>query len=179
MSEPNQLPPQALTKPQRRIVQRAASASDPGFVPTEALKRLGAVAFEGTAESFVELSKAAGVDRSHLYDLIANPAACAWLVAHGKSAAAAGLGAVHARLLELALSSRSPAAIELYLRVHDPDFKEKTQAPTNITATNVLVQQVSSMSDSELSAFLNHKRNQLGKEAQSFQPAPSRDTEAL
>lgn len=126
------------------------------------MERLASVLFEQHCPTFSALAATAAVDRSHAYTLLDDPHACAYLCERGRKFAEAALGSVHARLTELALTSRSPAAIELFLKRFDPDFKTDKPAAVTVNGTNVLIQQVSSMSDAELEAFLNHKKQQHG-----------------
>jgi hypothetical protein len=146
-----------------RFLERAASVTpSPGYVPTPAAIKLADVLFTAGAPTFVELAAQAGISRTALYDLLKSDDAVVWITAHGTGVAAAGLGFVHARLLELALHSRSPAAIELFLKRFDKGYQPAgPTTQTNIQTNNLAF--VSSMSDQELRSYLQQKRRTSGK----------------
>ena len=150
--------------PTEVVVARASTVTDAtAFKPDDSHLKLAAVLFEANCPTWIELAEKAGVSRTQLWRITKDPAACAWLVAHGTKAAETGLGAVHARLLQLALTSRSPAAVELYLKRFDPNYAAKVAATgdTNITAEFATILQ---MSPTELDSFLRHKRRSSGLE---------------
>lgn len=154
------MPAVAADSAQHAILDAAASAqpSAPGaFQPTEAHQKLAATLFETTSSTFVQLAESAGISRSTLWRILKDKAACAWIVANATNAAAFGLGAVHARLLQMALTSRSPEAIRLYLQRFDPDFSAGKDIGT-LNAPNSQIAFVASMSPAELEAFLKQKR---------------------
>ena len=150
--------------PTEAVIARAATVIDAtAFKPDDSHLKLAAVLFEANCPTWIELAEKAGVSRTQLWRITKDPAACAWLVAHGTKAAETGLGAVHARLLQLALTSRSPAAVELYLKRFDPNYAAKVAATgdTNITAEFATILQ---MTPTELDSFLRHKRRSAGLE---------------
>lgn len=160
---PPPAPPAERPYPVTRFLERAAKLPAPpaGYTPTPAALKLADALFTSSAPSFVALAEHVGLSRTALYDLLKDDAAVAWIVSHGTGAAAAGLGWVHSRLLELALTSRSPSAIELYLRRFDPAFTAR-DAPANQTNIQNNLSFVTSMSDDELRAFLTQKRRSSG-----------------
>lgn len=161
------LTPPALidpASPARRFLEAAAANPAPlpaDYSPPDSVRRLAEVIFTNQATSFIELAEAAGVNRSTIWRQLQDKNAVKWIVEQGSAVAAAGLGAVHARLLHLALTSRSPSAIEIYLRRFDPEFKKESHASSG---TNISAQfaQVLTMSPGELEAFVKHKKRQGG-----------------
>ena len=131
----------------------------------------GALSVEAAA-SFTELAEKAGVSRSRLYEILNDPAATNWIVAQGTRLAHAALGAVHARLLHLALTSRSPAAIKLYLQRFDPEFKEAIAETRDLAKTiNSQLNFIQTMSPTELENFIALKRRRvLGADVRSETP---------
>lgn len=113
--------------------------------------------------SYVDLAAEAGVSRKALYELLKNPAAVAWVAANslGTRAADAAVGLVHARLLHLALTTRSPAVLELYLKRFDSDYR-RDSGGIHVHTDNALFQTIQSMSTSELEAFLRQRRRKQG-----------------
>lgn len=90
-----------------------------------------------------------------------DPEAVKWVVAHSTKAAEMGLGLVHARLLQLALTSRTPAALELYLKRFDPEFRQSQPGGGGMTI-NAQVAAVANMSPQELERFIEAKRRKEG-----------------
>lgn len=162
---PPPAPPAERPYPLSRFLERAAKLPAPpaGYTPTPAALKLADALFTSSAPSFVALAEHVGLSRTALYDLLRDDAAVAWIVSHGTGAAAAGLGWVHSRLLELALTSRSPSAIELYLKRFDPEFTARN-TPTNQTNVQNNLSFIQGMDDKELRAFLNQRRRSLGVE---------------
>lgn len=161
--------------PARRFLSAAAANPTqlpPDYSPSEAVQRVAEVLFTSKAASFVELAEDAGVSRTTIWRFLQDPHAVAWIVQKGTAVAAAGLGAVHARLLDLALTSRSPAAIEIYLRRFDPEFR-KESGTNPATTINSQLTQVLTMSSRELEAYVRTKKRQGGfVEDHSQDPVP-------
>lgn len=130
------------------------------YEPTPSARKLAGALFVAQAPTLGELAAAAGLSESSIYRLLRDPAAVHWVVSHGSNLAAAGLGAVHARLLERALTDkRSVAAIKLYLERFDPEY-QRNRAMDG--AKNTQVNFFSGMSDTELSRFLGTTKEKLG-----------------
>ena len=159
---PAPLPTEEL-EPAERFVAEAAKASDDdlrSFRPTPAHEKLAEHLFTSQAASFLQLAESAGVDRTTIWRTLKNPAAAKWIVSQATGAVEFGLGAVHSRLLHMALTSRSPSFIELYLRRFDPEFKKNAaEGGTTINAQYAMIQ---AMSPKELEAFVSLKRRQEG-----------------
>jgi hypothetical protein len=150
--------------PARRFLEAAAANPAPlpaDYSPPDSVRRLAEVIFTNQATSFIELAEAAGVNRSTIWRQLQDKNAVKWIVEQGSAVAAAGLGAVHARLLHLALTSRSPSAIEIYLKRFDPDYRKESHGPGG-TSINAQFAQVLTMSPTELEAFVKHKKRQGG-----------------
>jgi hypothetical protein len=156
--------------PAHKLIRRAAEASSEPFSPSPSHIKLAETIFESGAPTFTELAANSGISRTHLYRILDDPDACAWILAHAKKVAAFGLSAVYARLLHLSLTSRSPQAIELFLRRFDPDFKDKdaTVHASGPSQFNF----ITSMDPAELEAFLRLKRRQVLGSSESPQPTP-------
>ena len=153
--------PSADGSPVGRFLEVAASSAPvaEAFQPTDTHRRLAETLFESGAESFVGLAEASGVSRTTLWRILKDPPAVKWIVSHSTRAAEAGLGLVHARLLNMALTSRSPAAIELYLKRFDPEYK---RAESGVPAVAQQFNVIANMSDVELEAFLRRTRQKAG-----------------
>jgi len=150
--------------PARRFLAAASANPSPlpaDYSPPDAVRRVAEVIFTEKAESFIELAEHAGVHRSTIWRFLQDPNAVKWIVEQGTAVASAGLGAVHARLLHLALTSRSPSAIEIYLRRFDPEFR-KEQSGSGGTTINSQFAQVLTMSPGELEAFVRGKKRRGG-----------------
>jgi hypothetical protein len=94
--------------------------------------------------------------------LLQDKDACKWIVEKGSAVASAGLGAVHARLLHLALTSRSPAAIDIYMRRFDPEYAKDSKPAAGTTTVNSQLTQILTMSSAELEAYVRNKRRTNG-----------------
>lgn len=142
------------------VVTDAAAVQD--FRPSPAHFKLAQSLFETGAQTFVELAAKSGVSRTTIWRLLQEPGAAAWLASYSAQATKLGIGLVHARLLHLALTSRTPAAIELYLKRFDDEFREKSAltGDLNVTAD---VANVLNMSNAELERFVELKRRAIGK----------------
>lgn len=144
------------TGPPARFLEAAATAPpSTDYAPTESDEKLAVHLFAVNADSFVALVETSGVSRTTIWRTLKDPAACAWITAHATKLAEAGLGAVHARLLHLALVSKTPAAIELYLKRFDPGYKSASSvAPLNVNGDHA---NIISMSSEELTKFVSLK----------------------
>jgi len=150
--------------PARRFLDVAAANPAPlpaDYSPPDSVRRLAEVVFTTQAASFVELAELAGVNRTTIWRLLQDRNAVRWIVEQGTAVASAGLGAVHARLLHLALTSRSPSAIEIFLKRFDPEYR-KDNHPGGGTTINSQFTQITSMSPGELEAFVRHKKRSGG-----------------
>ena len=150
--------------PARRFLEAAAANPAPlpaDYSPPDSVRRLAEVIFTNRAASFVELAESAGVNRTTIWRLLQDKHAVKWVVEQGSAVAAAGLGAVHARLLHLALTSRSPSALEIYLKRFDPEYR-KDNHPGGGTTINSQFTQITHMSPKELESFIRHKERQGG-----------------
>jgi hypothetical protein len=140
------------------IAQQASMADIRDYEPTETAQKLAAAFFHETAPSLNRLAESAGVSRSTLYRVLSEPAAVHWIINHGTHMAQAALGAVHARLFELAMTSQKIAPLRLYLERFDPDFK-KQKALTD--GHNTQINFVTEMSDDELRRMVEQKTTRL------------------
>lgn len=140
------------------VAERATQRDIRNYEPTDAVRKLAAAQFHTTAPSFTRLAEEAGVSRSQLYRILSEPAAVHWIVSHGTNMAAASLGAVHARLFELAMTSRNITAIRLYLERFDPEFKKQKALQDG---HNTQINFVTEMSDNELRRLVEQKTTQL------------------
>ena len=158
-------PPQAELEPAERFLAVAATAPPgDGFKPTAAHEKIAQKLFESQAGSFLQLAEAAGVDRVTIWRTLKNPKACEWIVNNAARAVEFGLPAVHSRLLNMALTSRSSSFMELYLRRFDPEFKKGAAAgSTTINAQYAMIQ---AMGPAELENFIKQKRRKEGIEPQ-------------
>lgn len=147
--------------PASAIIDAATRSTGAPYTPTDAVMKLADVVFEANAPTWLELAAASGVSRTQLWRIAKDPDACAWIVAHGTHMAELGLGAVHARLLQLALTSRSPSAIELYLKRFDAEYSKRT-AVQGDSVINAEMAAIVQMSSTELENFLRHKRRSTG-----------------
>lgn len=147
--------------PQERFLAVAAKAdSMEGFRPTPVHEKLAEHLFTSQASSFADLVEASGVHRTSIWRTLQDPKACAWICARATEAVKFGLGAVHSRLLQMALTSRSPAFMKLYLERFDPDYSSRVaEGGTTINAQYAMIQ---AMSPKELEAFVSLKRRQEG-----------------
>jgi hypothetical protein len=156
-----------MTDLSRRIASCAAAA-DPAalaeFEPTGShLALLGALSEGHGLDSAAEIAEAAGLARSTAYGILADPAACSWLSSRLSGRVASRLGLVHARLFHLAMTSRSPAAIRLFLERFDPDYKPAAEEIARVAAgaVNAQFNFLQSMSPEELAAFVEQKRQRV------------------
>lgn len=156
----------------------SASKAKPGhsaYSPSESDTKLAAVLFESNCPSFTDLANQAGISRTTLWRIVSNPDACAWLVENSTKAAGSLLGAVHARLAHLALTSPSPYALELYMRRFDPHFT-KSGADNPDMKINAELAVVTQMTSAELEKFISLKRQKAG--IIDIEATPSQPSEA-
>jgi hypothetical protein len=71
------------------------------------------------------LAELAGVHRNTLSEVIRHPAALLWIVSQASRLAEARLGAVHARIYNMAMTSRSATWAKLYLERFDREYKNQ------------------------------------------------------
>jgi len=148
--------------PREAIVQRAADAPPAAvdFQPTDTHRTIASALLEADFSTWSELAQRAGIGRTTLWRVAKDPAACLWLTEQIAGVAKASLGAVYSRLFRLAMTSRSPAAIELFLRRFDPDFK-KDSGPVD-QSVNAEFAVVTQMSAQELEKFVQLKARKAG-----------------
>jgi hypothetical protein len=151
--------------PKSAIIQRAADATPAAadFQPDESHRKIAAAllaAGDGDFSSWRELAERADVGRTTLWRASQNPAACLWITEQLAGLARASLGAVYSRLFRLAMTSRSPQAIELFMRRFDPDFKKETGPVDNSINAEFAV--VTQMSAQELEKFVELKARKAG-----------------
>jgi hypothetical protein len=148
--------------PREAILARAADAPPAAvdFKPTDAHHKLAAALLDGDCNTWLELAEKSGVGRTTLWRVGKDPAACLWLSEQLAGVARASLGAIYSRLYRLAMTSRSPAAIELFLRRFDPEFKKDAGPVDNSINADFAV--VTQMSASELEKFVALKARRAG-----------------
>lgn len=167
--EPTARPPQGHDAPvvnpiAEKVLSTAAkaSASAEAYKPTEAVLKLSQHLFCDGAPTAIALAQQAGISRAQLYRIAEDPDASAWLVRNGAQVAGTLLGAVHARLTELALSGKNVQAIELYLRRFDPEFARGAKASSGEFNLNAEIANVLAMSPDELTKFVALTRTKQG-----------------
>ena len=128
------------------------------YTPTATDQALAGSLFSSNAPTFLELAKRSGVAESTLFRLRQDPARVAWIVTHSRHLANLGRGAVYARVLDQALTSRNPNWAKLYLELFDEEYKKGQQADqTRNTQVNIF----GGMSDTELRSFVQQKTRQV------------------
>lgn len=140
------------------IAQQASQRDIREYSPSESAQKLAEALFHETSPTLARLAERAGISRSSLYRVLAEPAAVHWIVNHGTNLAQAALGAVHARLFELAMTSDKVAPLRLYLERFDPEFK-KQKALTD--GHNTQINFVAEMSDAELQRMVEQQATRL------------------
>lgn len=164
---PGAVPDQELDPPERFLA--VAAKAEPGhFRPTPVHEKLAEHLFTSQASTFLDLAEAAGVSRTTIWRTLQDPKACAWICSKATQAVEFGLGAVHARLLNMALTSRSPSFMELYLKRFDPEFKKADVSGG--TTINQQFNMIKEMSQAELDAFVRQKRRKEGVDAEPQRP---------
>ena len=160
-SPPASLQPEPAT-PREAIIQRAAEATPAAadFQPDESHRKIAAALLDADFSTWSELAEKAGVGRTTLWRAGKDPAACLWLTEQIAGVARASLGAIYSRLFRLAMTSRSPQAIELFLRRFDPDFKKDAGPVDN--SINAEFATIVQMSPTELEKFVALKARKAG-----------------
>lgn len=160
--EPSQVP-----RPARRLLQQA-TAADPAVLQVfrpEACHYAVAGALFNAAEPLRDwkvLAVAAGITMKEVEAIVADPAACAWIINHSANIAKAGLALVYPRLLQKALFSDNPQWMSIFLKRFDPEFA-KSDAPSGATFNTQINFQ--NYTDEELHAFVRQQlRLRLGVE---------------
>jgi len=95
------------------------------FEPTATHEAIAGALNEPGSKTLIELSQKAGVSPRTVQRAISDPAALSWMVSQASCLAEARLGAIHARLLHMALKAKSPGWLKLYLERFDPEFKKQ------------------------------------------------------
>lgn len=96
------------------------------FSPTPAHEQIaGALNGQTSLSDAASLAEAAGVSVRTLQRACSDPAAVTWIVAQQTEIASARLGAVHGRLFEMAMTSRSATWAKLYLERFDGEYKKQ------------------------------------------------------
>jgi hypothetical protein len=151
---------ESLPEPIARLQSVAASADprDIGkYKPNSADYALTGALLSTTAPTFKALSEAAGISTDTLDRILNDPARSAWIVSRMAEGAKLARGAVYARLVDMALTSRSAAWARLFLEKFD-DLKTKEGA---IATQNNQFNIYAEMSESELKAFVTQKARQV------------------
>lgn len=105
--------------------------------------------------SFKELAIGAGITESQFQTILKHPEACNWIVSHSANIARFGLAAVYSRLLNMALTAKSPQWALLFLRRFDPEMQRQA---TPVAAVQINHNTFSDYSTQELEAHLAQKR---------------------
>lgn len=164
MSEPTPSPGDAA--PLTRL-SAIASTSDPSaptsYKPTIADAALAGALISKRSDTFTQLASDAGVPLSTLYRIMEDPARCAWIVNRAAQCTKIGLAAVYARILDMALNSKSVSWAKLFLEKFDDDYKLRAAASAGAQTFNQL-NFIGGMSDEELRSFISQKARQaMGK----------------
>jgi len=148
--------------PKSAIIQRAADATPAAadFQPDESHRKLSVALLEGDVSTWSELAEKAGIGRTTLWRIAKDPAACLWLTEQIAGVAKASLGAIYSRLFRLAMTSRSPQAIELFMRRFDDGFKKESGPVDN--SVNAEFATIIQMSPTELEQFVKIKSRRAG-----------------
>jgi len=148
--------------PKSAIIQRAADATPAAadFQPDESHRKIAAALLDGDFSTWSELAERAGVGRTTLWRVSKDNNACLWLTEQIAGVAKASLGAIYSRLFRLAMTSRSPQAIELFMRRFDDGFK-KESGPVD-QSVNAEFAVVTQMSAAELEKFVQLKVRKAG-----------------
>lgn len=144
------------------LAQTASPQAIREYEPTRAVRALAGAFFTRSAPDFEGLAEEAGISRSTLYRAMQDPAAIHWIVSHGSNIAGAALGAVHARLLHLALRATGKgdtAVLRLFMERFDPEFKKQRVLEHGQNIQNNSF--VSEMSDAELGKWVKQQRTRI------------------
>jgi hypothetical protein len=153
--------PVSESAPVARLESIANSADPRSFTtykPTNSDRALAGAILTSHAKTFAELSHTAGISDATLERMLDDPARCAWIVSRSREGARFGRAAVYARILDMALNSRSPAWARLFLEAFDEDFKSKE---TIGTQNNTQVNVYKDYTTTELEAFIKQKSQQV------------------
>lgn len=116
---------------QNRIISLAANARPSErqlkeFEPTQTHEAIaGALNDPECPHTLEGLAEQAGVDPKTLRKVLREPAALLWIVSQASTLAEARLGAVHARIYNMAMTSRSATWAKLFLERFDKDYKNQ------------------------------------------------------
>lgn len=143
-----------------------AATADPEklqeFQPTNTHRAIaGALLFGPANATITKLAEKAGLSRQTVSTCLQDPEAVAWIVAQHTTHKDTCLAVVHARLLHLALTSRSPAALKLYLQRFDPEFQKFEHNKQVKREVYQQFAQVLNMSQDELERWLSLKERQV------------------
>jgi hypothetical protein len=151
------------------IAQTATAQQIREYQPSQNVRALAGSMFHGVAPKLIELAEGAGLSQSTVYRILKDPAAVHWIVSHGTNLASAALGAVHARLFQMAMTSRAVGPMRLYLERFDPEFKKQRVLEQG---RNTQLNFIQEMTDAELGRWIKQTRTrQLGSTPQ---PDPGR-----
>lgn len=156
-----------LNRPGQRLAAIAATA-DPvaiqAFKPQSYHRAVAGALFTSDQDLFSikNLVKVSGIGEEKIKEIMEDPAACSWILAHAAGIARFGLTACYARLLHMALTSPNPAWMSMLLKRFDPEFASDGPSVVNNTQIN----NYQHYSDAELLALVKQKsRRYLGAEA--------------
>lgn len=161
-AEHNRTPPGVEASPPLQRLAATAAAATPkavaAFKPGPIHYAVAGALFafdKSPPTSFRELAIGAGITESQFLSILKQPEACSWIVAHTADICRFGLAAVYSRLLNLALTSKSPQWALLFLRRFDPEFQRQN---TPVAAVQINQNTFSDYSNQELEAHLAQKR---------------------
>lgn len=157
---PGPVPDQELDPPERFLAVAAKAEPGGSFRPTPIHEKLAEHLFTSQATSFLQLAEESGVSRTTIWRTLQDPQACQWICSKATDAVKFGLGAVHSRLLQMALTSRSPAFLKLYMERFDPEYAK--QLASGGTTINQQFNMIKEMSQAELEAFVKVKKRREG-----------------
>jgi len=128
------------------------------FEPTPTHEAIAGALNDTAPTSLAELASAAGVSTRTVQRVISDPAALQWIIAQASQLAEARLGAVHLRIFQQAMTSRSPGWAKLFMERFDADYKKQKVAERGgAHQFNFL----GDMETSELSGWISRKLQAL------------------
>jgi hypothetical protein len=152
------------TNAQNKIISIANGANPTSeelksFKPTPTHEAIaGALNDAECPHTLTGLAEHAGVSRNTLTAVIRQPAAVLWIVSQASRLAEARLGAVHARIYNMAMTSRSATWAKLYMERFDKEYKnQKVLEKGGAQQFNFLRE----MSHGELSTWFGRKLQEL------------------
>ena len=159
---PSNRPAQAIALAAATAAPAALQAFEPQFIH----RALAGAMFESDepVTSIRQLAQRAGLNVDRVREVVADPAACSWIIAHAAGIARVGLSACYARLFHKAMTADNPQWMSLFLKRFDPDFA-RADSPTVVH--NTQINNFQKYTDAELLAYVSQeKRKRLGAEVQ-------------